>query len=235
MNKVALVTGSSRGIGKNIIKKFAEENYDVIINYNKSEKEANELKNQIINKNKVKVLSIKADITNEKEIKNMIAKIVKEFGKIDVLVNNASIALDNLIGDKTKEEFMKVLETNVVGTFLTIKYASKYLNNGIIINISSTDAVDTFNELSIDYCASKAAINSLTQTLSLALPNIKIISLMPLWVNTDTIKEMNQNYLLNELKRTNQKRLLEEQEVANKVVELVNSDILSGSIVRMVE
>ncbi|MEG0826182.1 MAG: SDR family oxidoreductase [Bacilli bacterium] len=235
MNKVALVTGSSRGIGKNIIKKFAEENYDVIINYNKSEKEANELKNQIINKNKVKVLSIKADITNEKEIKNMIARIVKEFGKIDVLVNNASIALDNLIGDKTKEEFMKVLETNVVGTFLTIKYASKYLNNGIIINISSTDAVDTFNELSIDYCASKAAINSLTQTLSLALPNIKIISLMPLWVNTDTIKEMNQNYLLNELKRTNQKRLLEEQEVANKVVELVNSDILSGSIVRMVE
>lgn len=235
MNKVALVTGSSRGIGKNIIKKFAEENYDVIINYNKSEKEANELKNQIINKNKVKVLSIKADITNEKEIKNMIARIVKEFGKIDVLVNNASIALDNLIGDKTKEEFMKVLETNVVGTFLTIKYASKYLNNGIIINISSTDAVDTFNELSIDYCASKAAINSLTQTLSLALPNIKIISLMPLWVNTDTIKEMNQNYLLNELKRTNQKRLLEEQEVANKVVELVNSNILSGSIVRMVE
>lgn len=235
MNKVALVTGSSRGIGKNIIKKFAEENYDVIINYNKSEKEANELKKQIINKNKVKVLSIKADITNEKEIKNMIARIVKEFGKIDVLVNNASIALDNLIGDKTKEEFMKVLETNVVGTFLTIKYASKYLNNGIIINISSTDAVDTFNELSIDYCASKAAINSLTQTLSLALPNIKIISLMPLWVNTDTIKEMNQNYLLNELKRTNQKRLLEEQEVANKVVELVNSDILSGSIVRMVE
>ncbi|MEG2351590.1 MAG: SDR family oxidoreductase, partial [Bacilli bacterium] len=135
---------------------------------------------------------------------------------------------------KTKEEFMRVLEVNLVGTFLVCKYTSKYLDGGVIINVSSTDADDTYSEISMDYCASKAGVNSLTKTLSLALPNVRVISIMPPWVKTDSVMEMNPLYLEKELKRVNQKRLLEKEEVSNKILEIVlNRDIKSGSIVKI--
>ena len=101
-----------------------------------------------------------------------------------------------------------------------------------VINISSTDAVDTYNELSIDYCASKSALNSVTKTLSLAIPNITIVSLMLPWVNTEAIKEMDPIYLENELKRTGQKRLIEPNEVAEKIYDLVTkNNIKTGAII----
>lgn len=230
-DKVVLVTGGAKGIGSSIVESLANLGCYVIINYNTSKQEAIKLKQ----KPKDKVMIIKADISNELEVKEMINKIVKEFKKIDILINNAAYTCDNLIEEKTKKEFMRVLEVNVFGTFLVSKYASKYMNKGIIINISSTDAVDTYNEYNIDYSASKAAVNSLTKSLALILKDIKVLSLMPLWVNTEIVREMNQEYLKSELKRTNQKKLLEPVQVANKVIELINSDITSGSIIRMEE
>lgn len=230
-DKVVLVTGGAKGIGSSIVESLANLGCYVIINYNTSKQEAIKLKQKL----KDKVMIIKADISNELEVKEMINKIVKEFKKIDILINNAAYTCDNLIEEKTKKEFMRVLEVNVFGTFLVSKYASKYMNKGIIINISSTDAVDTYNEYNIDYSASKAAVNSLTKSLALILKDIKVLSLMPLWVNTEIVREMNQEYLKSELKRTNQKKLLEPVQVANKVIELINSDITSGSIIRMEE
>lgn len=230
-DKVVLVTGGAKGIGSSIVESLANLGCYVIINYNTSKQEAIKLKQKL----KDKVMIIKADISNELEVKEMINKIVKEFKKIDILINNAAYTCDNLIEEKTKKEFMRVLEVNVFGTFLVSKYASKYMNKGIIINISSTDAVDTYNEYNIDYSASKAAVNSLTKSLALILKDIKVLSLMPLWVNTEIVREMNQEYLKSELKRTKQKKLLEPVQVANKVIELINSDITSGSIIRMEE
>lgn len=230
-NKVVLVTGGAKGIGSSIVESLANLGCYVVINYNTSKQEAIKLKQKL----KDKVMIIKADISNELEVKKMINKIVKEFKKIDILINNAAYTCDNLIEEKTKKEFMRVLEVNVFGTFLVSKYASKYMNKGIIINISSTDAVDTYNEYNVDYSASKAAVNSLTKSLALILKDIKVLSLMPLWVNTEIVREMNQEYLKSELKRTNQKKLLEPVQVANKVIELINSDITSGSIIRMEE
>lgn len=234
-NKVALVTGGAKGIGKSIVEKFASLGCNVVINYNTSELEAITLKQEIESKYNIKTLIIKADISNEEEVKNMIDKTIKEFSQIDILINNAAYTCDNLINEKTKNEFMKVLEVNVCGTFLVSKYASMHMKEGIIVNISSTDAIDTYNEYNIDYSASKAAINSLTKTFSMVLPNIKALAIMPPFVNTEIVRMMDKEYLQNELKRINQKRLLEPYEVANKLIEILKSDIKTGSIIRIEE
>ena len=233
MKKTVLITGSAKGIGKACIEKFASEGYNVVINYLTSEKEAFELKSTVKNIYDVDALCIKADISNEDEVKSMIEQVTNTFGKIDVLISNANYEQDNNYLEKTKEEFLRVLEVNVVGTFLVTKYASKYMNDGTVINISSLDATDTYRELSMDYCASKAGINSLTQTFSLALSNIKFISIMLPWVKTESVEEMFSEYLENELKKTGQKRLVETKEVAEKIYSLVEDTLIkSGDIIK---
>ena len=232
MSKTVLVTGSAKGIGKELIIEYSKLGYNVIINYNNSEKEAKELSDFISNNYNNKVLAIKCDITKEEDIKEMKDIIINEYKNIDILINNAALSIDNYLVDKTKEEFMKVLEVNVVGTFLMTKYFSDIVNE-VICNISSTDAVDTYNDISIDYCASKAAINSLTKTLAMALKNIKVIAVMPNWTNTESIKEMNPEFLENELKRTGQKTLSDPNDVAKNIIDVINSDIKTGSIMKV--
>jgi len=230
--KVVLVTGASKGIGYDTIIEFAKHRYDVVINYNTDEKNAKELEKNI-HKYGVKSLVIKADISNEDEVKNMISTTISEFGKIDVLVNNAGIAMDNDIFDKTKEEFMKVLEVNLVGTFLVSKEAVKYMEKGIIINVSSTEGIDTYNDISMDYCASKAGIISLTKTLSMRFPNLNVYAVAPNWVKTPSVLEMDPEYLLNELKRVGQKELIEPYTVAFEIYNLTKKIYPSGSIIRI--
>lgn len=231
MRKNVLITGGAKGIGAACAMEFARNGYDVIITYLTSEHKAFNLKKKIEKLFGVNVYLFKVDITKEKDIINMINNITKDFKSIDVLINNAAYAMDNNYLDKTKEEFMRVLEVNVVGTFLVTKHLVKYMNNGTVINISSTDATSTYNELSMDYCASKAGVNSLTQTFSMAIPNNRFISIMLPWVNTEAIKDMFPEYLESELKRTNQKRLLEPDEVAKEIYILLNcSDIESGEV-----
>jgi len=232
--KTVIVTGSSNGIGKETIIQFAKLGYNVIINYNTDKESAIELEKEIHNYSG-KSLVIKCDISNELEVKNMINKVVNEFGKIDILINNAGIAIDNDIYDKSKEEFMKVLEVNLVGTFLVTKEATKYMNDGIIINISSTDGIDTYNELSMDYCASKAGVISLTKTLAMRFPNLKVYSIAPNWVKTKPVLEMNPEFLEQELKRIGQKKLIEPCDVATKILELINNPQSSGTIIRVDE
>lgn len=232
--KVALVTGSAKGLGKSLIEEFAKNNCNVVITYNKSLERAEELKKYIEEKYKVTTLCIKCDVTSEKEIKNMIYKTISMFGKIDILVNNAVYEEDNYIFDKTKEEFMKVLEVNLVGPFLVSKYASKYMNNGTIINISSKDAESTYNEMNIDYSASKAGLNSLTKSLSLALKNIKILSVMPGFIKTESTKEMNPFYLNSELKRIGQKELSLPENIANQIINIIKDEnVKNGSIINL--
>lgn len=234
MKKTVLITGASKGIGKATAIEFAKNGYDIAISYLTSEKEASELKNTVEKLYNVKVLTIKVDISNEKDVINMVSEVKDKFGKIDVLINNAAYYNDNNYLDKTKDEFMRVLEVNVVGTFLVTKYATKIIDKGTVINVSSRDSVDTYNELSMDYCASKAGVNSLAQTFSLALPNIKFISVLLPWVSTESVQEMYPEYLQNELKRTNQKRLVEPDEVAKVLYDLINENIKSGSIIRKI-
>ena len=234
MSKTVVVTGSSKGIGAFLIKKFASLNYNVVINYLTHEKAALELQREVIKKYSVKALVIKADVTNDLEVKEMFEKVNNTLGNIDVLVNNAAYARDNTYLDKTKDEFMQVLKVNVYGPFLVTKIAAKYMREGIVLNISSTDATNTFSPISMDYCASKAALNNLTKNYSLAIPNLKFIALMLPWVKTESIKEMEPHYLQDELKRIGQTRLLEPDEVANALIDIINNEkIKSGSVIKL--
>ncbi len=231
MNKVALITSCAKGIGRQLAIDLAIKGYDIIITYNTSEVMALDLKKYIESNYNIKALVIKCDISNEKDIINMKNEILKFYNHIDLLINNAALSLDNYICDKTKEEFMKVLEVNVVGTFLVTKYLCEYMNNGVIVNISSTDSIDTYSTLNIDYAASKAGVNMLTKVFALSYPNIKVIGAMPNWTDTESIREMNQDYLKSELKRIGQSKLESVKEVSNNIINLIeDNEIYSGQI-----
>ena len=232
-----LITGSANGIGASIAKEFARNKYNVIINYNTSKDEALTLKSELEKKYNVDVLTIKCDISNELEVINMIDNAINHFKNIDVLINNAALSLDNEIMDKTKEEFLRVLEVNVVGTFLVTKEVIRKSKIKTIINISSTDSVDTYSTLNIDYSSSKAGVNILTKTFALKYPNIKIYAVMPNWVDSSSVLNMNKEYLKSEMQRIGQKKLISKEIVSKKVYELVNNNdnLNSGAIIRIDE
>ena len=223
--KYALVTGAASDIGKSISFFLAKNNYNLILLYH--DKELNYLEELI--ENKIVVKTYKVDITNEEEIKNTINTV----DKIDVLINIASISMDNYIKDKTKEEFMKVLEVNLLGTFLVTKYAVNKMDNGTVINLSSLDSTKTFNSLSVDYIASKAGVNTLTKTFAIEYKDIRFITLLLPWIRTSSVLEMNPLYLKEEMDKYNQDRLMEVDEVSEKIIEVINSDTKSGTIVEV--
>ena len=232
--KVAVISGASKGIGKQLVIELSKIGYDIFFTYNTSKKEAILLRDNIQKKYNVNVYTQKCDNTNIDDILNLKKSILEKYDHIDLLINNASYSQDNYIDDKSKEEFMKVLEVNVVGTFLFTKYLYKYLDNGIIINISSTDSEDTYNRISMDYCASKAAINSLTKTFAQEFNNIKVIGVMPNWTDTESVKEMNNEYLQNELKRIGQDRLENPNDVAKKILKTAfDKNVKSSEVVRV--
>lgn len=234
-NKVALITGAAKGIGRSIAIKLAQNGYNLVLSYNTSELRAQTLKKELEEKYNRDILLVKCDVSKEEDIINMINKTKEKFEHVDVLVNNAATAQDNYIDDKTKEEFMKVLEVNLVGPFLMIKKSKEIMENGLIINISSTDSEDTYSEISIDYCASKAGLNSLTKVTAKALKNIKVIAILLPWVETESVLEMDPEYLKSELERTKQKKMLLPIEVADQIFKIINNkEIKSGDIIRMV-
>ena len=219
---VILVTGASRGIGYCFSNIMHEYGATVIGVYN----------NTLIKD--VLWDTYKCDLTNEEEIKRLIKYVKDKHEKIDVVVNCAALSIDDDLYNKTKEDFMKVLEVNLVGTFLMCKYASMEMDRGVIINISSTNATDTYNLLSMDYDASKAGVENITKNLAQRLPNLKICALAPNWVDTESVLEMDKKYLEEELKKIGQNKLLKKEEVALKIIEIIiNDDIRSGEVVRM--
>lgn len=205
-----VITGGCKGLGLSFSKFLANEKNTVYSLYNTSQENAKVLERDYSN-----IKTIKCDIRNEKDIEGLLTKI----DDIDILINNASIAIDNEYYNKSKEEFMNVLETNVVGTFLMTKHLSKRINNGGgIINISSNNTLGNNSVLSMDYDASKAGINMLTKDFALALDNIKVLAYAPGWIDTDAIREMNPLYLEEEMKKVNQSKLIDPDELARYIM-----------------
>ncbi len=236
---VALVTGSSRGIGKSTIIELAKRGCNVVINYNNSIEEANILKEFVECNYEVNALAIKADISNEEEVKNMVDTTIKEFCKIDILVNNASVALDTLFEDKTKENFMKTLEVNLIGTFLVSKYVGNIMlqnKKGTIVNVSSTNGIDTFYPMSLDYDASKAGVISLTHNLALEYaPYIRVNAVAPGWVNTDMNKELDEEFIKLENQKIYLNRFANPEEIAKVIVFLASDDAsyINNTVIRV--
>ena len=237
MNKTVLITGASKGIGRKTAIYFAKHNYNVVINYLTNEKEALKLK-AIIEKNyNVSSMIIKADVSNEIEVKNMLDKVIEKFKTIDVLVNNAGIAIDTTFEDKTVDNFNKTLNINLIGTFLVSKYASYYMKKqekAAIVNVSSTNSIDSYYPYSMDYDASKAGVNLLTKNLAVELaPSIRVNAVAPGWVNTDMNKSLDKNYIKEEEEKIALGRFAEPSEIAKVIYFLASDDAsyINGSII----
>lgn len=226
MNKTVLITGASRGLGATIARVFAKNNYNIILNYNNSEQQAQILTQELKQYN-VEVLPIKADITKEDEIKKMVIKSLEHFKKIDVLINNAGIAIDTTFEDKTKENFIKTIDTNLIGPFLLSKYVGESMlkeKQGCIINISSTNGIDSYYEYSLDYDASKAGLISLTHNLAVKYaPYIRVNCIAPGWINTEMNKNLDKDYIKEEEEKILLNRFGEPDEIA-KVVYFLSTD-----------
>ena len=239
MKKVVLITGSSSGIGRSTAIEFAKNDYNVVITYNNSEKEAYKLESELKEKYNTNSLVIKLDICDENSIKNCVEKTIEKFGKIDVLVNSAGIAIDTIYEDKNKYNFMKLLEVNTVGTFLMCKYVSPYMlkeKKGNIVNISSTNGMETTYIESLDYDASKAGVISLTKNLSREYaPYIRVNTVCPGWVNTRMNKDLDSDFVKKEIDKIYLKRFAEPEEIA-KVIYFLSTDSASyvnNSIIRV--
>ncbi len=227
-NKVALVTGSSKGIGKQTIIEFAKKGANVVINYNNSQKEADELEQYIKNTYGVKTLCIKCDVSKEEEVKNMINEIITKFNKIDFVINNASIAIDTLFEDKTVSNFKKILDTNLIGTFNVCKHVEMHMKEkkyGKIVNVSSNNAIDSYYPMSIDYDASKAAVISLTNNLAVQFaPYINVNAVAPGWVNTEMNKQLDKEFIEEENKKILKQRFANPEEIAKVITFLCSED-----------
>lgn len=226
-NKTILITGASRGIGYQTAYEVSKEGANVIINYNNSIKQAKELEQLLKKEFGTKTLLVKADIKNEQEIIEMVNESIKHFQKIDVLINNAGICKDTTFEDKTKENFMEILETNLVGTFLVSQHVSQHMlkeKSGKIINIASTNATYSYYPESLDYDASKAGIISLTHNLALHLsPYITVNAVSPGWTKTDMNKDLSKEQITKEEEKILLKRFAQPQEIA-KVITFLSSD-----------
>mgnify|MGYP004522074783 CR=1 FL=1 len=231
----AVITGASVGIGYNLALKLANLGYDLYLTYYNNQTNILKLKEKIENETKVKCYINKLDLKDEQNIIEVCHDILTKFSKINILVNNASISNDNLFLDKTKEEFMQVLEVNVIGTFLMTKYLIENIED-FVINMSSTDGIDTYSIYNLDYAISKSAIIQLTKSMSLIFPNIKTIAIAPNWVETESTLEIDKTYLENELKRIGQEKLISIDTVSNKIIDIIkNNNIKSGEVIKIYE
>lgn len=226
-DKIILVTGSSRGIGRSIALEFAKEGGTVIINYNSSEQEAAKVATEIETYGG-KAMIVKCDVSVESEVIQMKNTIVEKLGKIDILVNNAGIAFDSPILQKKIKDWDRTLDVNLKGYFICIKtFAPLMLKNvyGKIVNITSTSALYDFSPDIVDYDVSKAGIIALTKNFAKALaPIIQVNSIAPGWVRTDMHKGIPKNIIDSELANIYLKRMADPVEIAKVVLFLSSKD-----------
>ncbi len=235
--KTVIITGGSRGIGAATSRLFAENNCNVVINYLSDEETAKNLKEEITSKYNVDVTTIKCDISDEESVIKMVNDIKEKYGKIDYLVNNAGIAIDSTIEDKKVSDFKRIIDVNLIGTFLMCKYVGEVMINqgyGSIVNISSTNAIDSYYPYSMDYDASKSGVISLTHNFAVSYaPNIRVNCICPGWVNTDALKEMDEEQINDECKHILLGRFAEPKEIAETIYFVATSSYLNDSILKI--
>lgn len=238
MKKNVLITGASSGIGMEISRSLADK-YNVIIHYNSNYVKAKGLKEELDNKYNSDILMVKGDLSNEEEIDNMLDTIYDRYDSVDILINNAGVSIDCLFEDKTKDNFMKILDVNLVAPFLlSKKIGLKMMENksGSIINISSTNGIDTPYIESIDYDASKAGLISLSSNLANYLaPYVRVNTICPGWVNTPMNKELDDSFIKEEEDKILLGRFASPEEIANVVKFLISDEAsyINNSIIRV--
>lgn len=239
MKKVVLITGGAGGIGSAIALELAKEGYDIAINYLHSEGRALELE-KIIEGYGVNCMTVKADVSKEEEVEEMIRKIDEKLGGVDILVNNAAIDEPDLFYRKDAEQFRRILDVNVVGAYNCARAVYPHMKEkeyGRIINISSTNGINTYYPMCFDYDASKAALNSLTHDLAVQFaPYVHVNAVAPGFIGTE--KELDgydEAFLKQETEKILVQRYGKPEEVAHLVRFLIgeDADYINNTIIRI--
>ena len=234
-DKIALITGASRGIGRATALLFAKEGAKVAVNYNRSEKEAAEVVKSIKEVGS-EAIAVKGDVSDESQIKKMVDEVLKKFGRIDILINNAGIVFDIPFFEKTNEQWQKTLQTNLIGTFLCMKYVGPHMvkqKYGKIVNVASTNGIDTYDSTSADYDASKAGVIVLTKaSAEIFAPFVSVNCVAPGWVDTDINKGLSKDYVKEETEKIFLKRFAKPEEIARTILFLASDDasFMTGSV-----
>lgn len=234
MQEVAIVTGASKGIGREIAKELAQEGIQVIANYNKSEKEAKSLQEELAKKN-IKLDIFKADVSKREEAKKLISYALEKYGKIDILINNAGTSEYKLFTDETDEDWDRVINTNLYSAFIMSQEASYNMihnKKGCIINISSIWGI-VGGALEVLYSISKAGIDGMTKALAKELgpSNIRVNSIAPGMINT----KMNSKFTKQEIEEIKEEIPLEKigepSDIAKCVKWLVKDTYTTGQVI----
>lgn len=240
MNKVVLITGGAQGIGKATALELGKQGYDIVINYLTSKKEAHALKDMIIDNYGVRCMAIQCDVSKEDEVDQMISSIELELGGVDILVNNAAVDLSNLFHLKNAEEFRKTLDVNVVGAFNCSKRVYRHMLDqeyGRIINISSTNGINTYYPMCIDYDASKAALISMTHNLAFEFaPYVNVNCIAPGFIGTENeLDGYDEEFLKEEVEKIMINRYGDPQEVAYLVKFLISDEanFINNTVIRI--
>ncbi len=236
--KVVFVTGGSRGIGKAIALKYAQNGYNVVINYVSDKTNVEELQKEFTKLN-VECLIEKADVSKSEEVEKIVKKAIEKFNKIDVLVNNAGITRDGLLMRMKEEDFDKVIEINLKGTFLITKSVIPYMlkkRDGKIINLASVVGV-TGNAGQCNYSASKAGIIGFTKSIAkeLASRNIRANAIAPGFIDTDMTSILSDEVKDSINVQIPMKRMGTTQEIANVAYFLgcEESSYITGQVINI--
>lgn len=234
MNKIAIITGASRGIGREIARQLAKSQIQVIANYNHSEKEAIELKKELEKEN-ILIDIVKADVSKREDAKKLVQFALDKYHKIDILINNAGISEYKIFADETDEDWNRVINNNLYSAFIMSQEVIPnmiHYKNGCIINISSIWGM-VGASLEVLYSISKAGMNGMTKALAKELgpSNIRVNAIAPGLINT----EMNANLSKQELKQLEEEtplgRMGKPEDIVKCVKWLIEDTFTTGQII----
>jgi len=237
--KNVVITGARRGLGKTLAYLFASKGYNLVINDKEDLDKLEEIKRDIEAKYKVIVLIYFGDISKEDKVLELLDLIKDKCEKLDVLINNAAIVEDMEIKERSTKLFNETIENNVTSVYLMSKYLGELMYNnkkGKIINISSTNAINAFFPISIDYDASKAAVISLTHNFALEYsPYVLVNSVAPGWIKTEINEQLPQEIIDEETDKIYLKRFADPEEIAKFILFLSSDECsyLNGEIIKV--
>jgi 3-oxoacyl-[acyl-carrier protein] reductase len=234
--QVAIVTGSSRGIGYAVAKRFAMEGAKVVINYNSSRKGAEKLLREI-RENGGEGMAVKADVSDAKQVKRMVRRALVEYGRVDILVNNAGVMFSQTLLDAPDYVWDRTIDVNLKGAYLCSKEVAPVMlkqGRGKIINMSSNSGLYHPSAMRfVEYVTSKAGMNGLTKALALKLgPSIMVNAICPGWIKTDMVAATDPETERRIIEETALKRPGTVEDVANAAVYLASSesDFVTGEL-----